>query len=71
MIAPGNHLNFDSLRGAPPPGEAMALPRQCAKFQFVATQNDTERVRQETKIDHVRHDLSAATRRQIPNLYTC
>ena len=27
MIAPGNHLDFDSLRGAPPPGEAMALPR--------------------------------------------
>ena len=23
MIAPGNHWIYDSLRGAPPPGEAM------------------------------------------------
>ena len=38
------------------------------KFQFAAPQNDTERVRLGTKTDHVRHDLSAATRRQIPNL---
>ena len=29
------------------------------KFQFVAPQNDTERVRQGTKTDHVRHDLAA------------
>ena len=36
------------------------------KFQFSAPQNDTERVRVRTITDHVRHDLSAATRRQIP-----
>ena len=28
------------------------------KFQFAAPQNDTERVRQGTKTDHVRHDLA-------------
>ena len=26
MIAPGNHLDFDSLRGAPPRGEALPIP---------------------------------------------
>ena len=34
--------------------------------QFSEPQNDTERVREGTTTDHVRHDLSAATRRQIP-----
>ena len=29
------------------------------KFQFVAPQNDTKRVRQGTKTGHVRHDLAA------------
>ena len=42
-----------------------ALASLC-KFQFTALRNDTERVRLETITDHVRHDLSAATRRQIP-----
>ena len=36
------------------------------KFQFGAPKNDTERVRERTITDQVRHDLSAATRRQIP-----
>ena len=36
--------------------------------KFTAPQNDTERVREGTTTDQVRHDLSAATRRQIPNL---
>ena len=35
------------------------LRRQSAKFQFVAPQNDTERVRVKTITDHVRHDLAA------------
>ena len=31
VIAPGNHWIYDSLRGAPPPGEAIGvLPHQCA-----------------------------------------
>ena len=34
--------------------------------KFTAPQNDTERVREGTTTDQVRHDLSAATRRQIP-----
>ena len=42
-----------------------------ANSQFAEPQNDTERVRLGTKTDHVRHDLSAATRRQIPNLSVC
>ena len=30
MIATGNHFDFDSLRGAPPPGEAMGAVSACA-----------------------------------------
>ena len=54
MIAPGNHWNFDSLRAAPPSQVRGARPRtastrtpfnkQLYKFQFVAPQNDIERV---------------------------
>ncbi|MDY5642539.1 MAG: hypothetical protein SPG79_05985, partial [Candidatus Faecousia sp.] len=39
MIAPGNHWDFDSLRAAPPPGEALALPRQPAKSHFICLLN--------------------------------
>ena len=35
------------------------MNREFDKFQFAAPQNDTERVRQGTKTDHVRHDLAA------------
>ena len=35
-----------------------ALASLC-KFQICVPQNDTERVRQGTKTDHVRHDLAA------------
>jgi len=31
MIAPGNHTNFDSLRGAPPGSQL----RENFKFQFI------------------------------------
>ena len=39
---------------------------EAGKFQFIEPWNDTERVRAEAITDQVRHDLSAATRRQIP-----
>ena len=38
------------------------------KFTICVPQNDTERVREGTTTDHVRHDLSAATRRQFAAL---
>ena len=34
MIATGNHDDFDSLRGAPPPGEGISANPQSFKHQF-------------------------------------
>ena len=48
VIAPGNHWIYDSLRGAPPPGEAMGASRQMVFCQSgrhpgrVSVQSDDE-----------------------------
>ena len=39
-------------------GTAYHCPNSSANSQFAVPQTDTERVRQGTKTDHVRHDLA-------------
>ena len=61
-------MSAPTVYDVPGPGIRWRLPHQCAllyrndrefvKFQFVAPQNDTERVRVGTITDHARHDLA-------------
>ena len=53
MIAPGNHLDFDSLRGAPPPGEAMGCCRTTATIPLQTTIYRTVSNRESPMVYHL------------------